>query len=283
MKTRKIILHIGSPKCGSTYMQRVLLKNADTLRQQGINYPAPPGTHPGNAANLAEITSETLMAKFDGGMHCVVLSHEDLYSLPKRGQPLSKITREAGIEVQVVAFLRPFSDFVFGDYSQFMKQFFERFLAERNPYDGRDFRTFAQRRIDGMQPAKYLRAWTRLFPKLPLRLESHRNIRLTLDMILGYPTSVDWDVALHDTNPSLRMQDCEDIAAAMRDATCSDDTIRDMFRAAFHRTRDPDPGRSVDHIRWLEQGFSKQNRALLDEFGFDNRHPILHPEGAAGP
>lgn len=279
MSNRRIVLHIGSPKCGSTYLQRVLLQNADTLRAQGINYPPPPSTHPGNAADLAEVTAESMSAMFDGDIHSVVLSHEDLYSVAKRGQPLAKITREAGTDVQLLVFLRPFSDFVFGDYSQFMKQFFEKFLKERNPYDGRDFKTFAQRRIDNMQPAKYLRNWAQLFPALPIVVESHRNIRPALEGVLQHPVGIDWTVALHDTNPSLRMQDCEDIAAAMRDRECQDDDIRDMFRAAFHQTQADDPGRSEERIRWLERGFTKQNEALRTEFGFDNRHPILR-EGA---
>ena len=35
--TQKIILHIGSPKCGSTYLQRVMVQNSETLLRHGIH------------------------------------------------------------------------------------------------------------------------------------------------------------------------------------------------------------------------------------------------------
>lgn len=269
--TKKIILHIGSPKCGSTYLQRVMVQNAETLLQHGIHYPAPPDSHPGNAGGLAEITPEQVAAMFADGVETVVLSHEDLYSLSKRGLALSEITSQAGIAVQLLVFLRPFSDFVFGDYSQFMKQFFETFLAERKPYGGRDFRSFARRRIDNMKPASYLTNWGRLFPDLPIILDSHRNIRIVLDAVLGHPADMNWEVPLHSTNPSLRMQDCDDIAAAMLDPAQTDTDIREMFLAAFHQTQEPDIGRSPERIAWLEEQFQPQNQALLTQFGFDNR------------
>jgi hypothetical protein len=272
--TQKIILHIGSPKCGSTYLQRVMLQNSETLLQHGIHYPAPPGTHPGNAGDIADITKAEVAAMFMDGVHTVVLSHEDLYALSKRGIALSEIAKEAGIAVQLLVFLRPFSDFVFGDYSQFMKQFFDTFLAERKPYGGRDFETFAKRRIDTMKPATYLTNWGKLFPDLPIILDSHRNIQPVLDAVLGHPEGMNWEVPHHHTNPSLRMQDCDIIAAAMLDPACADDDIRQMFTTAFHHTQEPDMGRSPERIAWLEEQFRPHNEALLTQFGFDNRAPV---------
>ncbi|WP_297772742.1 hypothetical protein [uncultured Roseovarius sp.] len=271
----RLILHIGSPKCGSTYMQRVMLQNSSTLLEQGIRYPAPAGGHPGNAADLADITPEAVEAMFADGIHTVVLSHEDLYSLPKRGRALAGLAKDHGIEVQLLAFLRPFSDFVFGDYSQFMKQFFEKFLAERSPYGGRDFTTFAKRRISTMSPATYLRNWNKLFPERPFILDNHHNIRLTLSPLLGYPDGLDWQVPLQHTNPSLRMQDCDNLAAAMRDPSRSEADIRAMFREAFHHTQDADSGRSAERIEWLEAQFKPHNDALMTHFWFDNRHPLV--------
>lgn len=271
---QKIILHIGSPKCGSTYLQRVMVQNSETLLRQGIHYPAPEGSHPGNAAHLAEISQAEIDAMFAEGAHTVVLSHEDLYSLSKRGTALAEITKKAGIVVQLLVFLRPFSDFVFGDYSQFMKQFFDTFLAERKPYGGRDFETFAKRRIDTMKPAAYLTNWSKLFPELPIILDSHRNIKSVLDTVLGQPQDMVWDVPHHETNPSLRMQDCDIIAASMLDPACADDDIKQMFLNAFHHTQEPDMGRNPERVAWLEEQFRPHNEALLTQFGFDNRAPV---------
>ncbi|TCP60230.1 hypothetical protein EV663_11116 [Rhodovulum bhavnagarense] len=269
--TRRIILHIGSPKCGSTYLQKVLSQNAEALGSVGIRYPAPAATHPGNAGDLQTITRERLESYFAGGIETVVLSHEDLYSLPGRGDALAALAAEDGAEVQIVAFLRPFSEFLYGDYSQFMKQHFEQFLATRNPYDGRSFREFCERRVKTLNPAQFLRNWQKRFPSVPLALDSHRAIRPVLERLLGEIPAMDWTVRRHETNPSLRMEDCDRIVAAMRDLDRNAKDIRDMFRTAFHMTAEPDAGKTEARTAWIEAAFARQNAAILDEFGYDNR------------
>ncbi|MFD2741471.1 hypothetical protein ACFSUD_18010 [Sulfitobacter aestuarii] len=273
--TRRILLHVGSPKCGSTYLQQVMLQNRDRLERARIRYPHDGSGHPGNAGDLAELDAARLAAHFDGGIETLILSHEDLYSLSKRGDALAGLAREQGIEVQLIAFLRPFSEFIYGDYSQFMKQFFDTFLAERRPYGGRDFEGFAQRRIDTMKPAAYLRQWQGRFPQTPLILESHRNIRQVITALLGAELvdSLDWQVDPNRVNRSLRMQDCDSIAAAMRDPGVEAEEIKQMFRDAFHQVAESDPGKTAERTEWIETRFAPQNATLLAEFGFDNRHP----------
>ncbi|MEH6645908.1 hypothetical protein [Sulfitobacter sp.] len=272
---RRIILHIGSPKCGSTYLQQVMLQNRDALARRGIRYPHDGGGHPGNAAHLTNIDRETLAEYFSGGIHTVVLSHEDLYSMTKRGEALAVLTREEGIVVQVIAFLRPFSEFIYGDFSQFMKQYFDTFLAERAPYGGRDFEAFAQRRITTLKPANYLCNWQTLFPDCPLILSGHRGIRPVMNRLFGTLVceQLDWTVDKTLSNQSLRMQDCDRIAAAMRNSAVPDKLIRDMFIKAFHHVSDPDAGRTPERTAWLESQFTSQNAELMKLFFFDNRHP----------
>lgn len=268
---RRIILHIGSPKCGSTYLQRVMLQNAPALRTRGIHYPHDEQAHPGNAGTLNQINAEDLQQLFPEGVHTAVLSHEDLYGLPKRGDALSALVRDTDIAVHLLVFLRPFSEFVFGDYSQFMKQHFEMFLAERSPYRGQSFEEFAGRRIQNLKPATYLGNWQKRFPGIPLTLKSHRDIRPALEQMLGPDAIADWTLHRDHTNRSLRMIDCDRIVTAMYNPACSDAEIRDMFRRAFHKTDAPDPGRSLARTAWLEARFTSQNAELLTQFGYDNR------------
>jgi hypothetical protein len=267
---RRIILHIGSPKCGSTYLQQVMVQNSPRLLERGIRYPHDGGSHPGNAADLASVDAARLDAWFADGVHTVVLSHEDLYGLPKRGDALAALAPKAGIEVQLVAFLRPFSEFVFGDYSQFMKQHFETFLARREAYEGRDFRAFAERRVRNLTPAAFLRNWSKRFPERPLILASHRRIRPVIEELLGPDEQMDWELHPTRVNRSLRMEDCDRIAAMMRDPEVSDAEIRAAFREAFHRTDLPDAGRTEERRAWLEAQFEEQNRLLRQQFGYDN-------------
>lgn len=271
MTQRSILLHVGSPKCGSTYLQQVLLRNADVLLDHGFAYPHTNTGHPGNAADLADITAERLDSLFDFGARTVILSHEDLYGLPKRGDALAKLAPEMGINVQLVAFLRPFSEFIFGDYSQFMKQHFKRYLTSRNPYDGRDFAAFTQRRVENLKPSQFLRNWQKRFPDTSLRLAGHRDIRPIIEALLpGLPT-LDWEVPRALTNPSLRMEDCDRIAAAMRDPSIKDAEIRHMMRDAFHDADEYDLGKTQERIDYVESQFEEQNKMLLEEFSYDNR------------
>ncbi|MFK7940764.1 MAG: hypothetical protein AB8B82_15385 [Roseovarius sp.] len=273
--TRDLLLHVGSPKCGSTYLQNVLLRNATLLEANGVRYPHDGGGHPGNAADIKQITAETLERYFEGGKHKVILSHEDLFSLTPHGAALSELAPKHDIRVQVMLFLRPFSEFVYGDYSQFMKQFFARFLETRNPYDGRDFETFAQRRIQTMTPHLYLRRWQSRFPETPVILASHRDLKARLSDWLGADLArdMDWKISPDKINKSLRMQDCDAMAAAMRDPNVSNSQIEAMHRQAFRNVAQADAGRTVARTAWLEAQFAPQNKALLEEFGFDNRHP----------
>ncbi|SNR72257.1 hypothetical protein [Puniceibacterium sediminis] len=274
--SRRILLHIGSPKCGSTYLQQVMLKNAKALALRGIRYPhdrpAAPD-HPGNAADLDQIDRAGLDALFAGGAHTVVLSHEDLYSRAGLAKPLAALAREDGTTVQVLAFLRPFSEFLFGDYSQFMKQHFETFLAKRKPYGGMDFPAFVQRRVRTLKPSAFLTNWQKQFPDTAIRVSSHRAMRNVLEHELGAGAALDWEVPHHSTNPSLRMEDCDRITVAMHDPAVTDRAIRSMFRAAFRKTRAPDSGRTPERIARIEGAFAAENTALLEKFGYDNRLP----------
>jgi hypothetical protein len=269
---RRIILHVGSPKCGSTYLQHVLLQNQALLRKNGVNYPASEGNHPGNGMILKDMTQ----AQFDGlfpdpNVHTTLLSHESLYSVPLWTKPLSEMIKGTDITVQIVAFLRPLSAFIYGDYSQFMKQFFDAYLETRSPYDGKTFEEFATHRIENLKPANFLQSWANLYPGLPLSIDSHLNIRPSVESLIGTIRGMDWDVPAEATNPSLRVSDCDSIANAMRDPNISADALRNMFKVAFSKIGTADPGRTPERTHWLEKQFDQQNAVLLEKFGFDNR------------
>jgi len=272
-KDRHIILHIGSPKCGSTFLQNALLQNRDMLARAGINYPHKGHGHPGNAADLANLDDATLEHWFAGNTHTVILSHEDLYALAKRGDALSALAETHGITVQLVAFMRPFSEFIYGDYSQFMKQDFKKFLAERAPYGGRNFYEFAQRRVDTMKPVMYLNNWQKRFTSRPLILAGHRNVISVFSDLLPSHVSdmMNWDVPQNNTNQSLRMQDCDAIVEAIKNPGIAGSEIKKIYRDAFKNTGLPDAGRTPERTKWIEDHFAEHNKALLEVFSFDNR------------
>lgn len=266
---RKIILHIGSPKCGSTYLQCAMKNNMAKLKEHGVSYPQPYGNHPGNGADIGDITQAGFDQLFENA-DTVVLSHEDLFLRPTCGDALAQFAQTADVQVQVVAFMRPYSQFLFGDYSQFMKQHFETFLKTRRPYNGRNFEQFAVDRSHALKPVPSFKAWQRLFPDTPLLIDSHKNIKPVFEGLLNI-SDLDWVVHHDRTNPSLRMEDCDRVVRAILDPDIADSDIRQMFQNAFKKTKAGDAGKTDERIAWIEALFSKQNQNLMDVFSFDNR------------
>ena len=267
---RRIILHIGAPKSGSTFLQRAMLRNRDRLHACGIAYPHPGHGHPGNAARIADLDAAGFSALFDGGADTVVLSHEGIFATELEARPLARLARDAGVTVQRLVFLRPWSDFVFGDYSQHMKQHFDRYVATRHPYDGLCLEQIALRRAAEVDPVAVLMRWSRVIPSPRLVLASHLRIAETVEHLLGAP-GLDWNVPRAEANPSLRVCDCDALARLIRRRSVPEDRLRDALREAYGRAGQPDPGRTPERRRWIEGLFDRANRDLRAIYGYDNR------------
>lgn len=267
---RRIILHVGAPKAGSTYLQRVLLRNRDRLRACAIAYPHPGHGHPGNAARIADLDATTFAALFQDGADTVILSHESLFATELEGRALARLARDAGVTVQRLVFLRPWSEFVFGDYSQHMKQHFDRYVASRSPYDGLCLEQIALRRAAEVDPPAFLMRWARVIPSPRLVLASHRDIPATVERLLGGP-GLDWSLPLAEANPSLRVCDCEALARLIRRRSVPEDRLHEALREAYARAGQPDPGRTPDRRRWIDGLFAAADRDLRAIYGFDNR------------
>jgi hypothetical protein len=274
--TRRIILHVGAPKCGSTYLQKVFLKNRARLARLGISYPHDGDPHPGNATGLETITADRLLADFGTG-HTVIYSHEDLLANVPKGSALMTLAAELGITVDVVAFLRPFSELMFGTYSQMMKQNFETYLTTGQPYDGFDFEGLVQQAQHSYAFDRFLRGWARRNPDRPLILRHSSEIRATFEDLLG-TREIDWSLPPDQANPSLRTEDCDRLAAMITEGKLSARRIRREFVAAHGLVGGPDRGRSPARIALVETLFADCNKGLEDWFGFDNR---LSPPPAA--
>lgn len=268
--TRTIVLHPGAPKSGSTFLQRAMLRNRARLRDCGIAYPHPGHGHPGNAGGIATMGPADFAALFEEGAQTVVLSHENLFALAPDAAPLARWARAQGVTIRRVVFLRPWSDFVFGDVSQKMKQHANRYLETRSPFDGLTLEEIALRRLHEVDPVELLMRWSRVIPTPRLVLASHRRIAEVMEDLLGNP-GLDWAVPFGETNPSLRIADCEMLAAMMRDPAEPEDRIRAALSAAYGRSGQPDPGRSAERRRWIETLFAAANHELRVIYGYDNR------------
>lgn len=263
----RVLLHIGAPKCGSDYLQRLCLQNRDRLARAGILYPHDGGPHPGNG--LAALRG---LPAHDPGAQGLILSHEDLFSQAGRAAPLARSVAEKGAKVTILCAIRPFSEFLFGDYSQNLKQYFETYLALREAFGGRGFEAFAVDRSRMLNAAGFLAGWRRALPGAEMRIVPHRALGDALADWVG-ELPLDRAVPPARTNRSLRMADCDRIAAMINDPQVPKRDVERAFRAAFEPRPGPDPGRTPERVRWIEALFANQNARLREAFGVDNRIP----------
>ncbi|MGB1235179.1 MAG: hypothetical protein ACPG5U_05555 [Planktomarina sp.] len=204
--TADIIVHIGAPKCGSTYLQRVLLKNQKDLQDMGISYPHIGDGHPGNGLALPNLT-KAWVAEQLRNHRTLLFSHEDLFSDPNAGRKLRNIVNAMGLSIQIIAFLRPFAEWLAADFSQTLKQSLSGTYFKKVP----DFRSFQRQREAKIKPSSFLNDWQKLFPERPLRAFQKTDIRTEMVRLLPALDTVDWQIATWRTNPSLDLHVAEKI------------------------------------------------------------------------
>lgn len=246
-----------------------MLKNSTILLENGIYYPHKGCGHPGNAANLSIYDTAFMNRISAGGVRILVLSHEDLLYNPKQADFLLETVTKLDISVQLVAFIRPFNEIIFGDFSQHMKQFFEDYLKDRNPYGGNDFESFARLRMEKLKACKNLSAWQKRFSGLPMIIDKHTNIRPVFVDLFEF--ELDWQLPLREVNRSLRIEDCENIAKVMLNTKISDQDIRVFFEQAFHNTELKDAAKTMDRVKFVETIADDENACLMNKFGLDNK------------
>ncbi|MFQ6553783.1 glycosyl transferase family 1 [Aestuariibius insulae] len=261
---KKILLHIGAPKCGSTYLQNVLLQNRDALAKAGICYPHNDPIHPGNAADIGSVSEAQLQEMTQGQL--AILSHEALFSNLGAADPFIDLVQEKGIPVDILVFIRPLSEIVFADYSQYLKENFDRWLKTRNPFGGQSFQAFVKQRRAVIRPTKFVDKWQSRFPDRPITPRLRGDIRETLEALLP-PVPLDWTVPPEKTNPSLRMIDCERICEAMRDPANSDEDIVALFKEAHRAVFEPDPGKTPERLAIIDKAMRAESDRFYDRFG----------------
>ncbi len=118
--SRKVILHVGTPKTGTSYLQDVLFRNRDALEQAAIAYPT--ARHDGHflaALDLMQLPWGGLQAEAIGAWDdlaqrvrehdgTAIISHEILATASRAqiGQALESLGHAEGAEVHLVLSVR---------------------------------------------------------------------------------------------------------------------------------------------------------------------------------
>ncbi|MEL6608097.1 MAG: hypothetical protein AAFO93_04210 [Pseudomonadota bacterium] len=247
---RRIILHIGSPKCGSTYLQRVLERARRGLPDLGLHYPRHgTGTHPGNGMVVPVITRPWLTSAFQTAP-TLILSHEDLFARARDGRRLATLAADMDAEVQIVTILRPFDEMLLGDVSQNIKQAQSTGMADAPILGGRDLRQFVWARHKDIQPAHFIAEWHKAVPGPRPRVATLYKLKRTFVDLAPELREIDWTLPQWRSNPSLPPAAC-------------------AARIAAGRATSPVPdGQPTARQRaWIRSVFAGQAAALEQQFG----------------
>ncbi|MGV6839760.1 MAG: hypothetical protein ACWA40_06165 [Planktomarina sp.] len=186
--TKSLFLHIGAPKCGSTYIQRTALKNQKTLRENGINYPHNGLGHPGNAAQIDQMTTrwvEQNLQNFDA----LLLSHEDLFADAGKANKLRNVSEKLNINIHIICVIRPLSTWLSSDFSQSVRQ---SKWSEGNNL--RSFIRFAVQRENSLKPAEFIQDWQMTFPRAEMHLVPLTKISERFSKLHPGFARMDWDL-----------------------------------------------------------------------------------------
>lgn len=165
-----LILHIGVGKAGSSTIQHTLAANRFLLAERGIVLPGPEKQRGKNYASLAsalrsrkepEVLNEfaEMLANYRGQK--VAVSSEFLWALPLPAiKSLRDVTR--GHDVQVVAYIREYAEWVPSFYSQ----------ASRTGKNMRDFDEFFPRILSLCSTVPFLVNWAEIFGWKNIRVRS---------------------------------------------------------------------------------------------------------------
>ena len=135
---KKLFLHIGTHKTGTTALQTFLMVNKQLLREHGVLMPVSGciGPYSGHHNIAWELnndhrfqsdygTLDDLCAEIsESDCHTVVISSEDfesLYSIPEALVTLKRRLNDVGCQVEVIIFFRELGGYITSLYAELLK------------------------------------------------------------------------------------------------------------------------------------------------------------------
>lgn len=172
---RRLIIHIGAPKAGSSALQQFFALNADCMRRQGIFYPLPPNAtdlsqpQSGNGFRYAKAlalapndpATRAFFRKRLARPHpTLLLSSEFFWGLGEDGwSTIIRECRHVGCELQLLAYLRPQTDWLVSIYSQRLRRHGEHRSMRQLFLDTREDLIYQNRLVSVMRFAPMLRLY----------------------------------------------------------------------------------------------------------------------------
>lgn len=212
-KMKKLYLHIGCGKTGSSALQIWLHQNADNFLKLGIFYPTlnqkiktdyqiTSGNGVALSRDLIEKKSiDIIEESFSSGIGSVLFSSENFQKLEKVDiQNLLSECLRNNIEVHVLAFVRDVYDIVFSSYMQSVKR--------GNYY--KTFREYADG-VKSLQQFEVVRKWAEFFPDIKVvHYDAFKNkVNVPFLEWLGVDSKVVPEIKKTKVNRSLTLLEAE--------------------------------------------------------------------------
>jgi hypothetical protein len=127
----KIILHVGAPKTGTSFIQSSLEKSSSNLAKLGIHYPTGKSTLPTSDAKIRSGNTnrknifhlcEKFVNQVKAPQECLLLSHEMLFSMFANDEKYFRFFNNLDIQVIVVLMIRNPIELVASTYGQEVKR-----------------------------------------------------------------------------------------------------------------------------------------------------------------
>ena len=265
----RIIFHIGAPKCGSTFIQRVLLNNRAKLSKQGVLYPHSGDDHPGNGdvfKRVSPLWFQGKAAKF----HTIIFSHEDFFATAGRHAKKIKDLRTQKFAPVAIAFLRRFDEQIFADLSQTLKQASLQTVPHRIDRVPQNFTQFTRSRYRKYQFHQYLKEWSNIMPNL--HVESKDNVQDSLCKLCPDVRDIQWQLPKWRANPSISLTQSERIMECIRSSNV--EQARSALNESASMRSGFDPSRTRQRKKWIGSLFHDQIQKIKTDYGLDlSPHP----------
>lgn len=236
----KYVIHIGAPKCGSTYLQTLLRDNESLLAENDWVLPGLDQKHPGTSLGILESYKDVLNDAIVCNKSAVV-SHEGLFGSALKAKAMLEYARSNFDEVVVIAFVRPIEDIVFSSYSQLLKTSYkEHWMQDGSSLTGFDDFARQYKEKPGMDLA--LNRWSKLTDNINIQVHQHTTIRDVFKEILQLDLAD--RVKLSKANKSFRVCDCEETVARLQNDKLSWEEAIKIWKRNARSAEKPDAGKT---------------------------------------
>jgi hypothetical protein len=283
---KRLILHVGMPKCGTSTVQQTLAANRDTLLKKGIDYlnfgpySLPDLTHvsTGNANPLAyamygypqpHLSLQKVAAHLReliaaSTADTIILSHEDFVVFDAgRWKTFSSLLDRSVSEVLPVIHIREHTEWIASDFQQHIKQ-----LRTGHPID-----KHVGRRLRFLNFSEQCKKFESVFGEVRCRL-IYSGMKITEDLLDMIGRPIDLASVQIDYNTGLSAE-AVDVLLALNREKATGDIYSSALKDALASSKGKPKYRLPPELCNVVREFSKPDISALKAYLTEDEHALL--------